>query len=185
MRVEKGSYGYRNYHILRNAGLTALIALFIAAQIAYGRRVGGTLSIVLTLTGILCVLPMANILSPLLAMMRFRTPDRPFFEKTEPYTDRGILLYDLIFTTKEKAFPADAVLIRSGAVLVCGPAGQEDGRKLKTHLENSLRLEHLKLHVNVYPGEEQFLKAIAALPEEGGCGDAEVRAAALLKNLSY
>ena len=59
MRVEKGSYGYRNYHILRNAGLTALIALFIAAQIAYGRRVGGTLSIVLTLTGILCVRPMA------------------------------------------------------------------------------------------------------------------------------
>ena len=125
MRVEKGSYGYRNYHILRNAGLTALIALFIAAQIAYGRRVGGTLSIVLTLTGILCVLPMANILSPLLAMMRFRTPDRPFFEKTEPYSGRGILLYDLIFTTKEKAFPADAVMIRSGAVLVCGPAGQE------------------------------------------------------------
>ena len=118
-------------------------------------------------------------------MMRFRTPDRPFFEKTEPCADRGILLYDLIFTTKEKAFPADAVLIRSGAVLVCGPAGQEDCRKLKTHLENSLRLEHLKLHVNVYPGEEQFLKAIAALPEESGCGEAEVRAAALLKNLSY
>ena len=185
MRVEKGSFGYRNYHFLRNAGITALIALVIAVQIAWGRRVGGTLSIVLTLTGILCVLPMANVLSPLLAMMRYRTPERAFFEKTQIYSDRGILLYDLIFTTKEKAFPADAVLIRSGALLVCGPAGQEDCRKLKVHLENSLRLEHLKLHVNVYPGEEQFLKAIAAIPEESGCGDAELRTAALLKNLSY
>ena len=128
---------------------------------------------------------MANVLSPLLAMMRYWTPERAFFEKTQIYSDRGILLYDLIFTTKEKAFPADAVLIRSGALLVCGPAGQEDCRKLKVHLENSLRLEHLKLHVNLYPVEEQFLKALAALPEAGDCGDAEQRAAALLKNLSY
>ena len=34
MRVEKGSFGYRNYHFLRNAGITALIALVIAVQIA-------------------------------------------------------------------------------------------------------------------------------------------------------
>ena len=76
-------------------------------------------------------------------------------------------------------------LIRSGAILVCGPAGQEDCRKLKVHLENSLRLEHLKLHVNLYPGEEQFLKALEALPEESGIGNAEQKAADLLKNLSY
>ena len=185
MRVEKGSFGYRNYHFLRNAGITALIALVIAVQIAWGRRVGGTLSIVLTLTGILCVLPMANVLAPLLAMMRYRTPDRAFFEKTQVYSDRGILLYDLIFTTKEKAYPADAVLSRSGALLVCGPSGQEDCRKLKVHLENSLRLEHLKLHVNLYSGEEPFLRALEALPEAGDCGNAEQKATELLKNLSY
>lgn len=185
MRVEKGSFGYRNYHFLRNAGITALIALLIAVQIAFGRRSGGSLSVVFTLTGILCVLPLANILSPLLAMMKYRTPDRGFYEKTKAFSGRGILLYDLIFTTKEKAFPADAVLIRSGAILVCGPASQEDCRKLKVHLENSLRLEHLKFHVNLYTGAEPFLKALEALPEESGTGDAEHKAAALLKNLSY
>ena len=184
-RIEKGSFGYRNYHLLRNAGITVLTALFILAQIAFARSRGGTTGVVFTLTGILCVLPFANMLAPLIAFMRFRTPDAAFQKELRPYEDRGILLYDLIFTTKEKAFPADAVLIRSGAVLVCGPENRGDAGKLKVHLENSLRLEKLKLHVNLYEGSGPFLKAVQQLPANGDIAAPEQKAAELLKSISF
>ncbi len=184
-RIEKGSYGYRNYHFLRNAMITALIAFAIALQIAAGRRLGGTASIVLTLTGILCVLPLANVLSPLIALMKYRTPDRSLFDTLQPYRDRGILLFDLVFTTKEKAFPADACLIRSGAILCLAPLPVSDRIKLKEHLERSLRLEHLKFHVNLYEDTEQFRKAVEQLPAEPAPDAAEQKAEALFKNISF
>ena len=98
-----------------------IIAAVIAAQILAGRLIGGNLRILFTFTGILCVLPLANVASPTIAMAKYSTPPVTDYDKVQEYADRGMILYDLIFTTKDSVFPADFCVIRDGAAVRLRP----------------------------------------------------------------
>ena len=164
MKLNKGTYGYRNAHRIRNILLLGLILLVIAAQIIAGRLLGGHLRILLTFSGILSVLPLANVASPTIAMAKYSTPSPEDYDRVQEYADRGLRLYDLIFTTKDSIFPADFCVIRDGAAVVLFPGKPAGKAALKQHLESCCRNEALRVHVGVYTGMDEYLNALSALP---------------------
>lgn len=165
-RIEKGCYGYRNRRTFRNALASALIFAVLILLVAAGRRTGGTAGMLLLFFGILCSLPLANTLSPLIALGRYRTPARAFYEQVRQYENRGLVLYDLVFPTEEKAFAADALVVRGGVVLVYIPEKERGietaGRK---HLERQLRLGKAPCAVHPFTDLTQFLRALERLPK--------------------
>lgn len=185
MKLNKGTYGYRNAHRIRNILLLCLILLVIAAQIIAGRLLGGHLRILLTFSGILSVLPLANVASPTIAMAKYSTPSPEDYDRVQEYADRGLMLYDLIFTTKDSIFPADFCVIRDGAAVILFPGKPAGKAALKQHLESCCRNEALRVHVGVYTGMDEYLNALSALPPAAEETDKMLRTAELFLNLSY
>lgn len=164
-RIEKGCYGYRNRRTAKNAALSVLIFVILLLLVNAGRKIGGTAGMIILFLGILTALPLANTLSPLIALGRFRTPDRAFYDRVKQYENRGLMMYDLVFPTEKKAFPADALLVRDGCVLVYIPEKTRGIEKeSKQHLERQLRLGKAPCTVHSYTDFTQFLKALDRLP---------------------
>lgn len=185
MILNKGTYGYRNAHRIRNILLLVIIAAVIAAQILAGRLIGGSLRILFTFTGILCVLPLANIASPTIAMAKYSTPPVTDYDRVQEYADRGLMLYDLVFTTKDSPFPADFCVIRDGAAVILSPVRPAAKAALKQHLERCCRNEALRVHAGICTDMEEFLRALSVLPPSQEVTEKMQRTAELFLNLSY
>ena len=84
MKIRKGQYGYRDQHKKSRALLTGLFAVAIIAQLI-ARQLASEQAAknILTVMAILTVLPMANLASPLLASLKYRTSERAFYEKAK------------------------------------------------------------------------------------------------------
>ena len=67
---------------------------------------------ILTVMAILSALPTANVAAPLLASIKYRTPNRSFYEQLSVYEGQVSVLYDLILTSKEQIMPMDGVIIQ-------------------------------------------------------------------------
>ncbi len=185
MRLSKGSYGYRNAHRIRNILILAGILAVILLQIAAGRLIGGSLQILFTFTGVLSVLPLANIASPTIAMGKYSTPDVSQYDKVQEYEDRGMLLYELIFTTKDSIYPADFCVIRDGAAVILSPVRPAAKTGLKQHLERCCRNEGLGVHAGIYTDMDEFLRALSVLSPAGETTEKMQRTAGLFLDLSY
>jgi len=186
-RILKGEYGYRDFHRMRNTLITFLFAAAVAVQILIGRSAGGNLQTVLTVSGILTVLPLANIASPLIAMFRYRTAPQEILQKTEAYSDRGILLYDLVITSKDNIMPVDCCFISSRKIILYMPEGKTEPRVLKDWVSNQLTAAGIKFPASVYTKPDSFLKELKSIPqnEKSDYTAEEVKAAGVIKSLSY
>jgi len=184
---KKGQYGYRGYHRKTETAKVLFGAAMILVQL--GARNFTDMEAaknILTVMAILSVLPTANAASPLIAAWNCRTTSQSFYEKAKACEDKGILLYDLIITSKEQILPMDAVMIHQTGVFAYCTSQKADQKKAEDFLNEMFRTHQLEAKVNVIKDEAAFLKRINSLKPSGSwtagtSADAESR---LLKNLS-
>lgn len=184
---EKGQYGYRDYH--RKVQLAKV--LFGAAMIliqagARSLTDNEAAKNILTVMAILSVLPTANIASPLLASWKYRTPGRDFYDRVRPFEDRGIILYDLILTSKEQILAADAAMVHPRGVFVYLNQEKADSKKAEKYLNDTFKARRLDPNVKVIREEKEFLKRISGLKPAGEMEDdgSAGYGAGVLKSLS-
>ncbi|MCD8083352.1 MAG: O-linked GlcNAc transferase-like protein [Clostridiales bacterium] len=187
MKIEKGEYGYRNRrkrnHTICVLAIAAVILLQLGARWFVKTDMTRT---ILTVTAILTVLPLANIASPLLASLPYRTPDQDFYERMKPYEDRCQLLYDLILTTKEQIIPADAAFVHPNGVCLYCPLQKLDVSRAESALNQMFAANKCKLHIRILREEKGFTRRLDSLKpmseyEDDGTVDYAVR---LLKSQS-
>ena len=186
--LKKGSYGYRDAHRKRELLIFSVLAATILVQVVLSKVLTGNARIVFTVTGILTVLPLANLASPMFAMFRYKTPSRELYEKVRKEEDRGLLLYDLIITSKETIMPAEFILVRPGVAILCAADRKLNESALKAWVRENLRKQGLKANVNLYRDTDSFLKALEKLPvltADEKDAEAVEKTARLLKELSY
>lgn len=187
MKKQKGEYGYRNYR----KTIQFCEILFGAAAIAiqlFARNFTDNQAAknVLTLMAILSVLPTANVASPFLASVRYKTPDLEFHRKAAEFEPKGILLYDLVVTTKEQILPFDAVMVHPKGVFAYCPSGKIDVKKAEKTLNESMKAQKLDLQVRIIGDERQFFSRLSGLKpaseyeDDGSTG----YAASILKSMS-
>lgn len=186
-KKEKGQYGYRDYHkriqLLKVMFGAAMILIQLLARNFTENEAAKN---VLTLMAILSVLPTANVASPLLASWRYKTCSRDLMETTSKLGGTGILLYDLIVTSREMILPLDVVMVHPKAVVAFCTSSKIDVKKAETYLNQMFIAQRLDGNVKVIKDEKMFLKRIRELKprseyEDDGSVDYAV---GLLKNLS-
>ena len=111
-KIQKGQYGYRSAlrkgQIIKVAIGAAAILIQLAARALTDNQAAKN---ILTVMAILSVLPTANVASPMLAAWKWKTPSEEFHKALAAYEDKGIVLYELIVTTKEQVLPFDGILV--------------------------------------------------------------------------
>lgn len=186
-KKEKGQYGYRTYHKKIQLLKVAFGAVMILVQLgARNLTDNDAAKNVLTIMAILSVLPTANVASPLLAAWKYRTPSLDFYQRVSKMESAGVILYDLIITSKEQIIPADAVMVHPQGVFVYCTSGKADGKKAEKYLNTMFTSHRLDPNAKVIKDETAFLKRLESLKpsseyEDDGSVDYAVN---LLKNLS-
>ena len=184
---QKGSFGHRAFYKKKQGFFVGIfLAAIIAQLIARSMTDWEAMKNVLTVSAILTVLPMANLASPLLVMLRIPSMSRELYEKCRQSGQEERLLYELVITSKDLILPVDAVLIHpSGTICYC-PKKDISTKKAEEYLNGMLGKWKLNKNARVITEERTFLKRLGAMPH--ACGLSEdtegTYVAELLKNLS-
>ncbi len=187
MRKKKGEYGYRNYQKLIQFGEVLFGAAMIIVQLlARNWTDNRAAKNVLTLMAILSVLPTANVASPFLATLRFWTPGEEFHRKILPFEQTGLILYDLIVTTKEQILPFDAMMVHPRGICAYCTNGKADVKKAEKTLNEAFKANNLDPNLKIVTDEKVFLSRLGALKPASEYGDnaGAEDAASLLRSMS-
>lgn len=187
MKRQKGEYGYRNYR--RKIQLAEVLfgtAAIIVQLLARNLTDNHAMKNVLTLMAILSVLPTANVAAPFLASCRYKTPDEEFHKKIAAFESKGVILYDLVVTTKEQVLPFDAVMIHPRGICAYCISQKTDVRKAEKTLNETLKAHKLDPNLKILTDERQFLKRLTGMkPASEYEDDGSVEyAAGVLKSMS-
>jgi hypothetical protein len=186
-RYLKGQSGYRDYHKKKELlkvliGVGLILIQLILREFADRDALKNTL----TVMAILSVLPTANIAAPLLASFKYRSLSPMLEKKAAAYEEKGVLLYDLIISSKEQLLPMDVILVIPDEIYAYCTAGKADSDKAERHIKQMLSQQKLDYNVKVICDENSFFKRLSSLKpkeksEDNGRSD---QAVTLLKSLS-
>ncbi len=164
MKIIRGEYGYRDRRRAERLAVTAALAGAILIQLLIRHFMGNSsLKVLLTVTAILTVLPMANIASPLLASWRYRTPERSFYERIHAYEEKSLILYDLVLTTREQIIPLDAIAVHPLGVFGYCPEARLDEKKAEKGLNALFAANKLDPNIRIFKDEGAFLRRLDSL----------------------
>jgi|GEM_PF-173900 len=192
-KINKGEYGYRKSHQKKMILITVLLVLLVSVQIILSKTLHGSVSMLFTVTGILTVLPLANVMAPLIAMLSYRSPDQKEADTISGFLSKGTILFDLILTSKEKAMPIDYCLVRRDAVLAFSSSAKVKNDFIKDTITDFLKKNGIRPVVHVYSDLKDYIRALEILsaeekkePEENSRdSDPVIKICALLKSNSY
>lgn len=157
MKVAKGCYGYRDY---RKKWMFGLVLFFIVAIIVQllSRNITEDKNIqtILTVMAILTVLPMANLATPLLASLPYKTISEKLYQTVKSYESEQIVLYDLIITSKELILPIDVVVISEKGMIAFCSNPKINGKKAEDYLSEIVPTK-------VFTEELKFLRRLEHL----------------------
>ncbi|MCI8515556.1 MAG: O-linked GlcNAc transferase-like protein [Hungatella sp.] len=171
-KPKKGQYGYRNYH--RNLQLAKVIFGGAMILVQLGARKftdNQAAKNILTVMAILSVLPTANVASSLLASWIYKTPGKEFYERVRLFEEKGLILYDLIITSKEQIMAMDAIMVHPLGVFALVSSPKTDGKKAEVFLNDIFKAHRLTPHVKVIKEERAFLKRLDSLRPAGELED--------------
>jgi hypothetical protein len=162
--MNRGTYGYRQKRKMQRLAITGgLIAVILVQLLVRYLTQSSSLKIVMTLTAILTVLPMANVASPLLASWKYRSMDRALYDAIRAYESKTEILYDLLLTTKEQIIPLDAVIVHPSCVVGYCPAARLDTAKAEKGLNDLLKAARLEPNLKILKDERMFLRRLEGL----------------------
>ena len=103
-KIRKGEYGYRTSFKKKHIFLISVLAVFIIAQLV-ARYFTDSQAVknILTVMAIVTVLPVA--------IIKYKTPSKEFYEKYSVYEEKFPMLFDMVLTTKDYVLPMDAVAV--------------------------------------------------------------------------
>lgn len=186
-KIQKGEYGYRNKFKKRQAFLISLLALFILAQL--GARFltdSKAAKNILTVMAIVTVLPAANLGATLVAVLKYKTPSREFYEKFSGYEKKFPVLYDLVITTKDHVLPMDLIVVHPTGIYAYCINGKVDVHSAEAALNEILKEQRLDPNMKITKELSTFEKRIRSLkPSSEYEDDGSVEYAVnLMKSLS-
>ena len=186
-RKKKGEYGYRDSFKRHQAFLVGILALFILAQL--GARFlteNQAAKNILTVMAVVTVLPAANLASPLVAVLKYKSISRDFYETYHGLEEKFVILYDLILTTKDDVLPMDAIAVHPTGIYGYCINGKADLKRAEAALNETLKGQRLDPNLKLTGDLKTFDKRIRSLKpaaeyEDDGSVDYAVR---VLKSMS-
>ena len=164
----KGQYEYLNARKRQQLHITLVCAFVVAAFVAAGLIVYRTTKNILTIPGVLMVLPTANFLVTYLALVKGKALDPVKREEVKIYEDNGLALFHLMYVDeKGKRFFLEHVTVYQNAVVAYAPSVKEEARvPLESDCIMRLRKKGINLRLKVYTDWQEYVKRLGDITPE-------------------
>lgn len=162
-KVRKGSYGYtishRKWQILK---MSLYIALALSVFIL-GLIVTKTTKNVLSVVAIVGALPISKEMVGVIMSYKRKPMEKSVYEQISEKAGNLEQIYELLFTTNEKAYGVEAAVIEGRDVICYTVDAKCEVQALQKHLIKMLNANDYKENVKVYTDLKKFLDRVADL----------------------
>lgn len=164
-KTEKGSRGYIDSQKRKFGIITGFFFVLVAAFFITGLILCKTRNNLLTVMAILMVLPAAKFAVDLIMVLPYKAVTDEFYNRLENTDAKFLHKYECVFTSKEKAVYAAALVITEHTVCVYAPSSQTDAGKFEKSLQNFVKTTGPTINVMLFTDEQQFFKKTALISE--------------------
>ena len=164
----KGQYEYLTARKRQQMRITLICAFVVMAFVAAGLIVYKTTKNILTIPGVLMVLPAANFLVTWLALMKGKALDPEKREQVRIYEESGLVLFHLMYVDeKGKRYFLDHVTVYQNAVVAYSSLVTEAERvPLESDCIVRLRNKGVNLRLKVYRDWQEYRERLKEIPTE-------------------
>ncbi len=165
-KTPKGAYGYLDenkfYEWKKAAAMLAVpLVIFLAGCLINGSRLN-----ILTVVAIVGCLPGCNQIVHAILASRYHSMDRELYEEVERLRGDRLAIYENVFTTYDKNFYVDCIVISGREVAGYTTDVKTDANAAAEHLKKSLRDNSYKQNVKIFTERRMFLERVRTLAEQ-------------------
>ena len=169
-RLEKGTYGYMDRLKVQEWKKAAVMLAVPILVFLIGWAVMKTRLQVVTVIAIVGCLPGCNQVVHAIMASRYHSMDRALYEEVEAVRGDRMVLYENVFTTYDKNFVVDSIIISGRNVIGYSSNEKTDAKAAETHLTTILKQNSYKQNVKIMKNKESYLARVKELaskePEE-------------------
>ena len=169
-RLEKGTYGYMDRLKVQEWKKAAVMLAVPILVFLIGWAVMKTRLQVVTVIAIVGCLPGCNQVVHAIMASRYHSMDRALYEEVEAARGDRMALYENVFTTYDKNFVVDSIVISGRDVLGYSSDEKTDAKAAETHLTTILKQNSYKQNVKIMKDKKAYLTHVKELaskePEE-------------------
>ena len=169
-RLEKGTYGYMDRLKMREWKKSALMLAIPVLVFLIGWAVMKTRLQVVTVIAVVGCLPGCNEVVHAIMASRYHSIERKLYEEVEAERGSRLVLYENVFTTYDKNYVVDCIIISGREVLGYSSEEKTDAKAAETHLTTILKQNSYKQNVKIMKNREAYLTRVKELasgePEE-------------------
>lgn len=119
---------------------------------------------VLTVIAILGCLPACKCLVELIMFIRFKTLDNALSDKFEEASVNYVSAFDRVFTSADKTFVINHIVIRSGAIIGYSNSAKLKEADFQKHIEKYLKSEGIKDYtIKIFFDDKKYLERLKDL----------------------
>ena len=169
-RLEKGTYGYMDRLKMWEWKKSALMLAIPVLVFLIGWAVMKTRLQVVTVIAVVGCLPGCNEVVHAIMASRYHSMDKKLYEEVEAARGDRMALYENVFTTYDKNYVVDCIIISGREVLGYSSEEKTDAKAAETHLTTILKQNSYKQNVKIMKNREAYLTRVKELasgePEE-------------------
>ena len=188
--MNRGDKGYIRFQRKRTVIITVLMYALSIGIYFLGYFTLHTNKSLWTVIAVLSLLPASKSAVRMIMLLRAHPTDPSLYDEVEKQCPDLFVLYDLIFTTYEKTYVAQALTYGSGNICILSLGGKKGDPKaageLEAYIQSTLKDSWPSLSVKVYRDKDAFLKRAAginALRKTHGVSEEEEREPAFFNTL--
>lgn len=162
-RVAKGKFGYTLSH-RKWQTLKMLLYIGLALSIfLLGWFATKTTKNLLSIVALVGALPISKEMVGVIMSCKRKPMEQKMYEEISAKAGELQQIYELLFTTAEKSYPVEAVVIE-GRDVICYTLDKAcEVNKLQGHLSNMLKVNDYKQNVKVFTDYKKFLDRVGDL----------------------
>ncbi len=169
-RLEKGTYGYMDRLKIQEWKKAAVMLAVPILVFLIGWAVMKTRLQIVTVIAIVGCLPGCNQVVHAILASKYHSMDRTLYEDVEAARGDRMALYENVFTTYDKNFAVDSIIISGREVLGYSSEEKTDTKAAETHLTAILKQNSYKQNVKIMKDKKAYLTRVKELasrePEE-------------------
>ncbi len=166
-RAVKGNYGYIKKKRVQTALITAVMFMISLGIIITGYVTTGSKRNLLTIVGILGLLPASKSLVSLIMLLRAGYASKELYEKISSIDDSLISMYDMYFTSYKNNYAVNHMVINDGVIIGYSEDKAFDIKGCQEHLESMLRSAgHKKFTVCLSNKPDEYFDMVKKLSEK-------------------
>lgn len=166
---KKGFRGYFKKKKLKTAAFFLILVAIGLIMVATGFAATHTKKNLLTVFGILFVLPAAKYLTVLITMLPYKEMPEPLYNRFHRLLPDGAVEYsDLVFTSSEKIMHLDYLVCYRDDLIAYSSDDKKNDEKICSYFTESLSKRGTYVHMHIFHDAESTENRLSGLVNETG-----------------